>query len=146
MIHKSPYIFQFNDKIEMLKELGTPRTFEVIKEEPIIGNDVWVGANVIIARGVKIGDGAIIGANSLVINDVPPYAIVGGSPAKVLKYRFSEEIIQDLLALQWWNYPLDILKNRPTNNIVDMIDYLKEQLPNQQPIEYKSWFWKNNQN
>lgn len=69
-----------------------------------IGNDVWIGANSIILAGVTIGDGAIIGANSLVTNDVEPYAIVYGSPAKFQRYRFDNKIIQKLLEIQWWNW------------------------------------------
>jgi acetyltransferase-like isoleucine patch superfamily enzyme len=68
-----------------------------------IGNDVWIGANSIILDDVTIGDGAIIAANSVVTHDVPPYAIVGGSPAKVIKFRFSEEHIKTLVAFKWWN-------------------------------------------
>lgn len=69
----------------------------------IIGNDVWIGDNVIIKGGVTIGDGAIVAMGSVVTKDVPPYAIVGGVPAKVIKYRFSEEQIKELLDFQWWN-------------------------------------------
>jgi len=70
----------------------------------IIANDVWIGAGATLARGVKIGNGAIIAAKALVTKDVPSYAVVGGIPARVLKYRFSEEKIADLLDLKWWNY------------------------------------------
>ena len=69
----------------------------------VIGNDVWIGADVKILQGVKIGDGAIVAAGAIVIKDVPPYAVVGGVPAKVIKYRFSQEDIDFLLKLQWWN-------------------------------------------
>lgn len=68
-----------------------------------IGNDVWIGNDVLIRGGVKIGDGAVIAMGAVVTSDVPPYAIVGGVPAKVIKYRFKEEIISSLLDLQWWN-------------------------------------------
>jgi acetyltransferase-like isoleucine patch superfamily enzyme len=68
----------------------------------IIGNDVWVGGGVTIMSGVTIGDGAVIAANSHVVKDVPPYAIVGGNPAKVIRYRFSEEQIEKLLKIKWW--------------------------------------------
>ena len=68
----------------------------------IIGNDVWIGANAIIADDVKIGNGAVVAANSFVNVDVPDYAIVGGTPAKILKYRFSTEEIEFLLKLKWW--------------------------------------------
>ena len=68
----------------------------------VLGNDVWIGAHVIVQRGVTIGDGAVIGANSFVNADVPPYAIVAGSPARVIRLRFAPEIVEQLLKLQWW--------------------------------------------
>lgn len=68
-----------------------------------IGNDVWVGANAILIDGVSIGDGAIIAAGAVVTKDVPPYTIVGGIPAKTIKKRFSEDQINQLLTIQWWN-------------------------------------------
>lgn len=75
----------------------------------IIGNDVWVGANATILSGVTIGDGAVIAAGSLVVKDVPPYAIVGGVPAKVIKFRFTQEIISCLLEIRWWDMEDDLL-------------------------------------
>lgn len=77
------------------------------KGNVVIGNDVWIGRDVTILSGVTIGDGAVIGTRSLVVKDVAPYAIVGGVPAKHLKYRFSEEQIQLLQEIQWWNWPID---------------------------------------
>lgn len=74
-----------------------------------IGNDVWIGLNVTILRGVTIGDGAIVAGGSIVTKDVPPYSIVGGVPAKVIKYRFEQEIIEALLQIKWWNYEVKIL-------------------------------------
>lgn len=71
----------------------------------IIGNDVWIGQDVkFSSTGITVGDGAIIAAGALVTKDVPPYAIVGGVPAKILKYRFTEVQIEKLLALKWWQY------------------------------------------
>jgi virginiamycin A acetyltransferase len=72
-----------------------------------IGNDVWIGTNAIILPGVTIGDGAIIGAGAVVANDVPPYAVVGGVPARVLKYRYSDDKIKKLLKIAWWNWSED---------------------------------------
>lgn len=76
-----------------------------------IGNDVWVATHVIIKDGITIGNGAIIGAGAVVVKDVPPYAVVGGVPAKVIKYRFEQSIIDKLLELQWWNYSDEKLKD-----------------------------------
>lgn len=68
-----------------------------------IGHDVWIGARATILDGVKIGDGAVVAAGAVVTKDVPSYAIVGGVPAKVIKYRFDENRIKELLVEQWWN-------------------------------------------
>lgn len=75
-----------------------------------IGSDVWVGDNVTIMGGVSIGDGAVLAANSVITKDVPSYAIVGGNPAMIIKYRFDSETIDNLLRLQWWNRPESWLK------------------------------------
>ena len=72
-------------------------------EETVIGNDVWIGANSTVLAGVNVGDGAIIGAHSLVTKDVEPYSIVVGTPAKHIRYRHSEELIKKLQEIQWWN-------------------------------------------
>lgn len=68
-----------------------------------IGNDVWIGTRAIILDGVHIGDGAVVGAGAVVTKDVPPYAVVGGVPAKVIKYRFNPETISQLLQEKWWD-------------------------------------------
>lgn len=78
----------------------------------VIGNDVWIGARAIVMDGVKIGDGAIIAAGAVVTKDIPPYAIAGGVPAKVIRFRFEPEKIERLLKLQWWTWTLDELKAR----------------------------------
>ncbi|MCC0698043.1 CatB-related O-acetyltransferase [Clostridioides sp. ZZV15-6383] len=70
----------------------------------IIGNDVWIGYDAIIMSGVHIGDGAIIGTRAIVTNDVPPYSIVGGIPAKIIKKRFSNDTISKLLEIKWWDW------------------------------------------
>jgi virginiamycin A acetyltransferase len=82
------------------------------KGDIVIGNDVWIGYNATIMAGVTIGDGAIIATNSTVIKDVPPYAMVGGNPANVIKKRFSDDIIEKLLDLKWWHWNIEkITKN-----------------------------------
>ena len=72
-------------------------------------NDVWIGENAHIMSGVTIGDGAIVGSEALVTKDVPPYAIVGGNPAKIIKYRFDEYTIEKLLKIKWWDFDEDEL-------------------------------------
>lgn len=86
---------------------------QFISNAPVtIGNDVWIGTGVFIKSGVTIGNGAIIAAHSVVINDVPPYAIVAGVPATIKKYRFDEIIIDKLQTLCWWHYNIQAIADR----------------------------------
>lgn len=89
-----------------------------------IGHDVWIGLNVIIPGGVSIGTGAIIAAGSVVVKEVPPYAIVGGNPAKLIRYRFTEEEIDSLLKSEWWHWPIDEIK-RNVNEFSNIGKFLK---------------------
>lgn len=82
---------------------GHPAT----KGDVIIGNDVWIANDVTIMSGVKIGDGAVIANNSHVVKDVEPYSLVGGNPAKLIKYRFTKDQIDKLLEIKWWNWDDD---------------------------------------
>jgi len=70
----------------------------------VIGNDVWIAENVKIKQGVTVGDGAVLATECFVTKDVPPYAMVGGNPARIIKYRFTETQIETLLDLKWWNW------------------------------------------
>lgn len=92
-----------------------------------IGHDVWIGDQAMIKRGVKVGHGTIIGARAVVTKDVPPYAIVGGVPAKVIRYRFTEEIIERLLASQWWRYGPDVLQASDIRDPERFLDRLLNQ-------------------
>lgn len=85
-------------------------TFEESKHTTI-GNDVFIGANVTVLDGVTIGDGAVIGAGAVVVKDIPPYAVAVGVPAKVVKYRFSEEKIAELQEMKWWNWEEERLRS-----------------------------------
>ncbi len=80
------------------------------KGDIVIGNDVWIGYEAVIMAGVHIGDGAIIAARAVVTKDVPPYTIVGGTPAKEIRKRFDADVIQQLLMLKWWNWSTDKIR------------------------------------
>lgn len=81
-----------------------------INDRTVIGNDCWIGQDAIIMSGVCIGDGAIVGARALVTSDVPPYAIYGGIPAKLIRYRFSQETIAKFIETNWWNVSVNYLE------------------------------------
>ena len=88
-------------------ESATPQRDDMpYKGDTVIGNDVWLGYDVMLMPGVKIGDGAIIAARSVVVSDVPAYSVVGGNPAKIVKQRFSNEFVSELLSIQWWDWPV----------------------------------------
>lgn len=82
------------------------------KGDIVIGNDVWIGYEAVVLAGVTIGDGAVIGARAVVTKDVPPYAVVGGVPARLIRRRFPDDTISALLALRWWDWPADKIKPR----------------------------------
>lgn len=91
----------YSNPSNLLKNFSKKDAYSYVKQI-VIGNDVWIGANALILDGVKIGDGAIIGANSIVNKDIEPYSIVGGIPSKLIKYRFNQEEIEFLLKIRWW--------------------------------------------
>lgn len=90
----------------------------------VIGNDCWIGFGVTLIPGIVISDGAVVMAGAVVTKDVPPYAIVGGVPAKVLRYRYSPEIIERLLVIKWWNKSESWLKEH-VNEFVDLDTFIK---------------------
>jgi acetyltransferase-like isoleucine patch superfamily enzyme len=102
-----------NDKVEPFKRVT-------------VGNDVWIGERVMIMGGISIGDGAVIGAGAIVTKDVPPYAIVVGVPAKIIRYRFSNDVIQSILQIRWWNFEEGRLKEHI--NLFQKEDLSKEDL------------------
>ena len=106
------------DKENLLKPSPTGK-------KTVIGNDVWIGARAIILRDINVGDGAVIGANAVVTKDVPPYAVVAGVPAKIIKYRFPQETIDKLEELKWWDYPKDFIVKLPFANVDKCIEILE---------------------
>jgi acetyltransferase-like isoleucine patch superfamily enzyme len=92
----------------------------------VIGNDVWVGINAIILAGVKIGDGAIVGAGAVVTHNVPAYAIVAGVPARILRYRYTEEQRAELLKIAWWNWSDEKIKTNADYFYGDVDVFIKK--------------------
>ena len=90
----------------------------------IIGNDVWIGTRAIILQRVKISDGAVVGAGAVVTKDVPPYAIVAGVPAKIIKFRFEPDVVEKMLQIRWWEWPDEKIKHEAdvlTGNIEEFL-------------------------
>lgn len=109
---------KYNERQQLVSKYGKHhenavfQNSQIRKNEPVvIGNDVWIGANVIILPGVKIGDGAILAAGAVITKDVGSYEIVGGIPAKIIKYRFSKDMIEKFLKIQWWNWSIEEIEN-----------------------------------
>lgn len=126
----SPCFFSLNlHKLQCGGTFATEQLFEEVRLTPNgyaveIGNDCWIGDGAFLVGGISIGDGAIILAHAVVTKDVPPYAIVGGVPARILKYRYGEQVISSLLKIQWWNRDLQWIKNnwRLMSNVSELID------------------------
>lgn len=123
--HRSDFIttYPFNALLKNFNYIGGhPHT----KGNITIGNDVWIGSEAKILSGVNIGDGAIIGANSIVTKDVPPYAIAAGNPAKIVRYRFDEITINKLLKIKWWDFDekeiIEIIPLLQSENMQKLID------------------------
>lgn len=117
--------FSFYDKRTEPRVRRTPDNDSSKRKGPVIGHDVWIGANAIILNNVTVGSGSVIAAGAVVAKDVPPYAIVAGVPAQVIKYRFDEETRHTLLDLAWWNYNVadtELPFDRPLEAISEIRD------------------------
>jgi len=111
----------FTEKSNALRFKWTTENCHIPFERVLIGNDVWIGSRVIIKGGVRIGDGAVIGAGAIITKDIPDYAIVVGVPGKIIKYRFSDDMIRELKRISWWDLSED--------EIVKKLKYFKLQSP-----------------
>lgn len=126
--------FGIFENIRRKHHLQDPKWLPPKKElsPPIIENDVWIGINASIMPGVTIGTGAVVAACAVVTKDVPPYAIVGGNPAKIIKYRFPDEIIKRLLDSQWWKYSFIQFKHTDWYDVEGFLDILEKE--NDRPL------------
>ena len=124
--------FLYND-YNNLRPSNDPLPYNRFSKKMVIGNDVWIGCNATILRGLNIGNGAVIGANSLVNKNVPPYAIVAGNPAKIIKFRFPDETIDKLQKLKWWDFPANFIRQNYklflNENIVEVIKKFEQNPP-----------------
>ena len=128
---------EFYEDTENAKKIYLSQEEELARKSNIvIGNDVWIGARAIITGGVTIGDGAIIGTGAIVTKDVEPYTIVGGSPARVIRKRFNDDIIERLMRVQWWDYGPDILKGIDITEVDSGIDELEARVASG---KYSKW-------
>lgn len=122
----SQHAMMYASRFGMINDISE-RYYNQYDKDTVIGNDVWIGCNAVIMRGVHVGDGAVIGANAVITRDVAPYTIMGGVN-KMIKKRFNDDIIQKLLEIRWWNYPIETIKKNigliaeaPTIEILELI-------------------------
>lgn len=124
-ISTHPLFFASKNGFQVPDGIGEPRNLgEKRYSIAVIGNDVWIGANVVICRGVTIGNGAVIAAGAVVTSDVEPYSIVGGLPAKHLKYRFDSDTINKLQESEWWNYKVENFVGLPSSDPCQFVSIL----------------------
>jgi hypothetical protein len=107
-------------------EFRPARRFASMKGMTTIGNDVWIGYGAFLRAGVTIGDGAVIGTRALVMHDIPPYAIAVGSPARVLRYRFDDALIERFLRVRWWRYDFHTLPPDLVDDPARFLDHVEE--------------------
>lgn len=100
-----------------------------MRGDTVIGNDVWIGRGATILPGVRIGDGAVVAAKAVVAKDVPPYAVVAGNPATVVKRRFPDAVVETLLALRWWDWPVETIQRHADAIMGADLNALREAAP-----------------
>jgi acetyltransferase-like isoleucine patch superfamily enzyme len=124
----STHFFQYRDHFSPFPKDDPHKLFGAFAEHKptTIGSDAWIGANAVVLSGVKIGEGAIVAAGAVVTDDVPPYAIVGGVPAKLIRYRFPPDLIERLLAVRWWEFANADLARLPFNDVPRCLDLIEE--------------------
>lgn len=108
--HRIDWISTFPLRIALGDPLAGKDGHPSTKGETIIGSDVWIGFRAMVLSGITIGDGAIIGAGAVITRNVPPYAIVAGNPAKIIRYRFKPQLVDKLLQIRWWDWDISKIK------------------------------------
>jgi len=122
--HPTSFVSTFPFKVRVMKE--APDGADLLRVGPLeIGNDVWIGRRAIVMPGVRIGDGAVVGAGAIVTKDVAPYAIVGGNPAKLIRYRFDPNQIESLLAIRWWDWSDEKIRAEQTAFFGPVDDFIE---------------------
>lgn len=144
--HRTDWVttYPFNALLEGAEQFkGHPKS----KGDVIIGNDVWIGREALIMSGVTIGNGAVVAAGSVVTKNVPPYTIVGGNPAKVIRSRFHERIINALQNIMWWDWPIDkIRKSLPLLLSGNVDKFVMTHLEHSFKKNQRHPFWRKNNN
>jgi acetyltransferase-like isoleucine patch superfamily enzyme len=120
--------FDFHDTSDAYDKIPDGERTGFRGEGPVIGNDVWIGARATITRNVTIGDGAVVAAAAVVTKDVPPYAVVGGVPASIIRHRFDEYTVKRLLDLEWWRFTPNQLDQVPFDDIDAAIDEVQRRI------------------
>jgi len=123
----SPYLSSVGRYTEIQRKAAGLPPISYKSKYTILENDVWVGDGAIIATGVRVSTGAVIGANSVVTRDVGPYMVVAGAPAKPLRCRFSQEVVERLLHSSYWDYPTASLQSLPCGNIFEFLEAFESQ-------------------
>ena len=108
--HRTDWITTFPLRIALGDPLAGKDGHPATRGLTRIGNDVWLGYRAVVLSGVTVGDGGVVGAGAVVASDVPPYAIVAGNPARIVRYRFPQEVVAKLLELRWWDWPLEKIR------------------------------------
>lgn len=142
--HELPKMYQLEDFARLAPD-GTERGHyvESVPGETWIGHEAYIGASSVVRRGMRIGDGAVIGAGSVVTHDIPPYAVAVGTPARVIRMRFPDAIVERLLALQWWRYDLAPYKHAVDfSRVEETLEFFEQRKADGRLIEYRPDTWR----